>query len=291
MTVPLNMPHLWATTAPHTAEQSEAKSTLAHQPALPHPAHPLAIAIEEKMDAKQPEEAVRLYLHAVKDVLDTEAETPMSARECFGEKLLGRLIVACAHFACPYCSHGFSTCSACEGARQNDQQACSTCLALGAERCSFCGGAGLAGYSFFPEEIRTGIAVVRCHDATSLTKATVASFEEGSDKKTLLKLYTRLSQCHGVYDNLAQFLRDQSRELGVGLPPLADRAQRELARTELAMSRVLSALSALYSISEGNNKASELNRDKRSLLWEEAARLTASAHERVESLQGKSAAA
>jgi hypothetical protein len=117
-----------------------------------------------------------------------------------------RLIAAFAHFPCVCCKNGLEACEACgsQGVRA-EGPVCETCAGFGMARCEFCDGAGLATYSFFPEELWLPIIADRSHMAIHQLALLIAQpiprVSDPAAEQNHVNLILNLNKLIGVLEN------------------------------------------------------------------------------------------
>lgn len=287
MTLQLSHPPIWKKTSrqmPAPSSSLEASRT---------PQRALTEVLGDALSQARPDDAVRLFIRAVEEgVLPRDDSLRAVAREMLGDQLLGGIIIACAGFACPYCTRGFMECEHCGGKGRTDRTlACRECRTLGARPCEFCAGSGWAGYSFFPDGITVAVATVRIERAIGTLKSLIASAGlRSATRHGLIELYGRLSRVHAACDNGLHLLRSSPNKEEATVVRLAASAWRGLTRSEGEMSDALTRLAAspLPASADEGRGTPTFEDDRRSLLEEEAARLAESARARADLLKHRS---
>jgi hypothetical protein len=124
----------------------------------------------EALDGGRHSEAVALFLStSVRAAVPRTKNLLSDVQTAIGETRAHELVAAFASLKCLYCHRGFSRCERCEGSGRAEvpTDACLSCSGLGAARCDFCGGSGLATYNFVPAGLRAAVASVRSQSAVA----------------------------------------------------------------------------------------------------------------------------
>ena len=91
--------------------------------------------------------------------------------ETIGKNATNKLIVALAHYPCPFCKKGRSECRDCKGHGHIDyDMICERCLGIGVVRCDFCDGSGWMAMQDVPEGLRIEVFTTRAKTAVKRLK-------------------------------------------------------------------------------------------------------------------------
>jgi hypothetical protein len=83
-----------------------------------------------------------------------------------GKNATNRIIIAFAHYPCPFCKKGWSKCRDCKGhGHVNYDTICDRCLGIGVVRCDFCDGSGWMAMRDVPEGLRITVFTKRAQTA------------------------------------------------------------------------------------------------------------------------------
>jgi hypothetical protein len=219
-----------------------------------------------------------------------------AAKKVLGDALLQHLLAACADFLCPYCTDGFGACDSCGGTgRTEGQIACVPCRTLGVATCDFCAGSGVATYGFFPSGIQVAVAKARVDRAVRRLETIAApSVSEtrtapGQSKRVIGRQYLQIYRLHAVFQNAFDLLSGGVVDDREDAAHLASRSWRGLARTEIAMARLLKMLAMQASAAEasGDGERIQYHQERARLLTELQEQLLDSADDRVRHLRDR----
>jgi hypothetical protein len=117
-------------------------------------------------------EAAKLFLTGQADgIFPPNHNLPEKLVQTIGAKATNRIIVAFAHYPCPFCKKGRSKCRDCKGhGHINHEMICERCLGLGVVRCDFCDGSGWMAMRDVPEELRITVFIRRAQTALKRLK-------------------------------------------------------------------------------------------------------------------------
>lgn len=254
----------------------------------------------EALSSRRPDDAVRAFLQAADADGTFEA---IAARG--GEQAARGLIGAFAHFECPHCRAGFTTCPACAGAGHAADDrgiACTACLSFGVSPCDFCGGSGLATYTFMPPRVRPSAAATRASAAIARvddivreplpTKATRDRLKPL--RRQLAKHALSLTRDVAVLTNAAQFargLREERPELRKFTGKLFAQTSRSATAAQHRLAHVLHVLAGVSRLSArpgagGDDVAAAFEEDRADLFDREAERLRRAARRRASLFPG-----
>jgi hypothetical protein len=121
------------------------------------------LRIRQALGRKNGSEAVRFFKEAVAHGLIREDENVLVwLRQTMGSDATEKLLAAYAGLPCFYCNKGFVPCEECKGRGYDaSQKLCVECLALGIDRCSFCGGSGWFTINYVPSAFRLRVMARR----------------------------------------------------------------------------------------------------------------------------------
>lgn len=112
-------------------------------------------------------EAAKLFLKGQADgIFPPDHNLPEKLVQTIGAKTTNRIIVAFAHYPCPFCKKGRAECPDCKGRGHiSHEMICERCLGLGVVRCDFCDGSGWMAMQDVPEGFRIAVFTMRAQTA------------------------------------------------------------------------------------------------------------------------------
>jgi len=127
-----------------------------------------------------------------------------------GKNATSRIIIAFAHYPCPFCKKGWSKCLDCKGhGHINHDMICERCLGIGAVRCDFCDGSGWMAMQDVPEGLRITVFTKRAQTALKRLKLIFAEPLPRPSKnspftalKKSARLLVKVDRYMGVLENV-----------------------------------------------------------------------------------------
>ena len=258
-------------------------------------------ALQEGRDS----DAVRSFIPGLSaHPLPADTDMLSALREEMGRKHADRLVLALASFPCPHCRGGSDTCAVCQGSGRGEERrfACMTCRGLGVSACDFCGGSGLATYSFVPAGLRPAVAAVRSQMASERVVAAVREplpagappEQMVAQRKALAKQVLEFGRDLSILTNAAQVARHLRCEDPVGYRAFSGRlfarSSRSAKAAQLRMAEVFLLLAgASRHRSRGTHPAdtTAFEEERAELFEEEARRLEKLARHRPSLFPGR----
>jgi hypothetical protein len=131
------------------------------------------------------------------------------------DRIRAKLISAFAHYPCFACSNGSEPCGPCGGSGFTAvAQVCVACIGLGARRCDFCNGAGLATYNLVPLELRQDVVIARASRAAKYLQSHLQKRPRTITELTASRYFQDINKLLGVLENAAM-AANQLRDAGV----------------------------------------------------------------------------
>ena len=132
-------------------------------------------------------------------------------RHTLGNDLTEKLISAFAGLPCFYCNKGVIPCDDCNGRGYDaDRTLCTECLALGIDRCDFCGGSGWFTIDHVPHAFQLNVIMRRVLAAGKEAEVLLASgvpvvsdSEAAEARKLAAKALLQVNRLLGVLENMA----------------------------------------------------------------------------------------
>lgn len=157
-------------------------------------------------------EAVRFFKDASSHgLIPSDANVLAWLRETLGNEPAEKLISAFARLPCFYCNKGVISCEDCKGRGfEVDRTLCTKCLALGIDRCDFCGGSGWFTINHVPHAFQLPVIMRRVVFAGKEAKfilasdvPVVSSAEPAETRKLAAKALLQVNRLLGVLENMA----------------------------------------------------------------------------------------
>lgn len=155
--------------------------------------------------------AVRFFNEASKHGLIPNDENLVTWLDrTLGHDYTERFISAYVNLSCFYCTRGVVPCEDCEGRGHGaDRRLCPTCLALGLNRCDFCGGSGWFTINHIPRAFQLPVIARRIAAATKEAGTVLASvvpnvadFEPAQARKLAAKALIQSNRLLSVFENM-----------------------------------------------------------------------------------------
>ena len=156
-------------------------------------------------------EAAKLFLTGqAGGIFPPDHNLPEKLVQTIGKKATSRIIIAFAHYPCPFCKKGRSKCPDCKGhGHINYDMICDRCLGIGVVRCDFCDGSGWMAMRDVPEGLRITVFTMRAQTALKRLKLIFAEpLPPPSKNKPLIalkkfaRLLVKVDRYMGVLENV-----------------------------------------------------------------------------------------
>lgn len=168
--------------------------------------------IKAACSRRKEDEAVRFFKDALSHGLIPDDETMLPwLRQTLGNEPTDKLLNAYAKLSCFFCERGLIACEDCNG-RGHDEEGmlCTGCLALGIDRCDFCGGSGWFTINHvhralqLPVILRRVVAASKEADILFGSPASGLSTSTGTEtRKQAAKALLQVNRILGVLENMA----------------------------------------------------------------------------------------
>jgi hypothetical protein len=111
--------------------------------------------------------AAKLFLTAqTRGIFQGDHTLAKKLVQTIGKNATSRIIIAFAHYPCPFCKKGRTNCRDCKGRGHiNHDMICEQCLGIGVVRCDFCDGSGWMAMEDIPEGLRITVFIRRAQTA------------------------------------------------------------------------------------------------------------------------------
>lgn len=170
--------------------------------------------IKEAISRGLGDKAIRLFKEASLHGLipnDDDASVVAWLQHSLGPGATGGLIAAYAELSCFYCQGGLMPCADCDGrGHEVDDAPCSKCLALGVDRCDFCGGSGWFAINHVPTALQVRVIMRRVLTAATQAQAALgleiprlADTASATVRTVAAKALLQVSCLSGVLENMA----------------------------------------------------------------------------------------
>lgn len=168
--------------------------------------------IKAALSRRNGDEAIRFFKDALSHgLIPSDANVLEWLRETLGDEPAEKLIGAFAKLPCFYCNKGIIPCEDCEGRGfEADRTLCTKCLALGIDRCGFCGGSGWFTINHVPHAFQLPVIMRRVVFAGKEAEVilasdvpVVSSSEPVETRKLAAKALLRVNRLLGVLENMA----------------------------------------------------------------------------------------
>jgi hypothetical protein len=156
-------------------------------------------------------EAAKLFLKGQADgIFPPDHHLPEKLVQTIGADVTNRIIVAFAHYPCPFCKKGRLECRDCGGhGHISHEIICERCLGLGIVRCDFCDGSGWMAMRDVPEGLRIAVFTMRAQTALKRLNLIFAEPVPRPSKnkplialKKLAQLLVKVDRYMGVLENV-----------------------------------------------------------------------------------------
>lgn len=156
-------------------------------------------------------EAAKLFLTGqVSGIFPPDHNLLEKLVDTIGKNAANKLIVALAHYPCPFCKKGRSECRDCKGhGHINYDMICERCLGIGVVRCDFCDGSGWMAMQDVPEGLRIEVFTRRAKTAVKRLKLFFANPLPKLEKnkpfialKKSARLLVKVDRYMGVLENV-----------------------------------------------------------------------------------------
>ncbi|HNQ24123.1 MAG TPA: hypothetical protein PKK06_13635 [Phycisphaerae bacterium] len=133
--------------------------------------------VRTALERRNGAEAIRFFKDAVAHGLIREDEALLVwLRQAMGDDAAEKLLAAYARLPCFYCHSGVIPCEECNGRGHDaDNRPCAECLALGVDRCGFCGGSGWFTINHVPGAFRLRVMARRVAAAAKEAETLLAA--------------------------------------------------------------------------------------------------------------------
>lgn len=174
--------------------------------------------IKGALSRRKGDEAIRFFNDASSHGLIPNDENVLTwLRQRLGHDPTERLISAYARLSCFYCNKGVITCEDCKGRGYDaDRTLCAECLALGIDRCDFCGGSGWFLIDHVPRAfkllviLRRVVAASKEVDVLLGSAVPAVSTGDATDaRKLAAKALLQVNRLLGVLENMAVAARQE----------------------------------------------------------------------------------
>ncbi len=168
--------------------------------------------IKAALSRRKGDEAVRFYEDACAHGLIPVDESALAwLHRTLGKDWTDKLISAYAGLPCFYCNKGAIRCEECKGrGYDEDRTLCAKCLALGIDRCDFCGGSGRFTINHVPQAFQLPMMIRRIVAARKEADAlldvdvpAISDSEPGRTRKQAAKNLLQVNRLMGVLENMA----------------------------------------------------------------------------------------
>jgi len=167
--------------------------------------------IKRALSRRNGDEAVRFFKDATSHGLLPNDDNVLAwLRQALGNDLTEKLISAFAGLPCFYCNKGVIPCDDCNGRGYDaDRTLCTECLALGIDRCDFCGGSGWFTIDHVPHAFQLNVIMRRVLAAGKEAEVLLASgvpvvsdSEAAEARKLAAKDLLQVNRLLGVLENM-----------------------------------------------------------------------------------------